>query len=62
MVKKLTKNMNDRVFSGVCSGIAKHFNQDPTIIRVLFALVTVFTGFMPGIIAYIILAIIIPQK
>ena len=54
--------MNDRVFSGVCSGIAKHFNQDPTIIRVLFALVTVFTGFMPGIIAYIILAIIIPQK
>jgi len=47
------------MIAGVCSGIAEYFDTDPTLIRVLFVL---FGLAGAGILFYIILAIIIPQK
>lgn len=44
---------------GVCAGIAEYFNLDPTIIRLLWVVLTFFGG--SGILAYIIAAIIIPE-
>jgi len=58
MQKKLTKGSH-RMIAGVCSGIAEYFDTDPTLIRVLFVL---FGLAGAGILFYIILAIIIPQK
>ena len=60
MEKKLYKSKN-RVFSGVLGGIGEYLNVDPTIIRVVYALVTCFSMFFPAIIAYVIMAIIIPE-
>jgi len=45
---------------GVCGGLAKYFNTDPTIVRVIFV-ITIFFGGL-GIIAYIILAILVPNE
>lgn len=50
----------DKKLSGVCGGIAEYFSIDPTVVRVAWVLVTVLSGFFPGIIAYIAAAIIIP--
>lgn len=50
------------MISGVCSGLADYVNMDPTIVRFLWIIVTAITGFAPGIIAYIIAAVIIPEK
>lgn len=61
MDKKLTRS-DDKMFFGVCAGIAEYFDVDPTIIRVLWACLTVFSTLFPGIILYIILAIIIPVR
>lgn len=61
MEKKLFKS-NDKKFAGVLGGIASYLNIDPTVIRVIYALLTIFTGFFPGIVAYIIMAIIIPSE
>lgn len=58
MHKKLTKG-SQRMIAGVCSGIAEYFDTDPTIVRILFVL---FGLFGAGVLVYIILAIIIPQK
>jgi phage shock protein C len=62
MAKKLTKDTSDKKISGVCSGIAKYFDIDPTLVRVLTVLLIIFTGLVPGLIAYIIAALIMPQK
>lgn len=62
MVKKLSKDLSDKKISGVCSGIAKYFGQDPTLIRILVILIIIFTGFIPGLIAYILAAFIMPEK
>ncbi len=61
MDKKLTRS-DDKMLFGVCAGIAEYFDVDPTIIRALWACLTVFSTLFPGIILYIILAIIIPVR
>ncbi len=58
--KKLYKSRNDKKISGVCAGIAEFFGIDPTLIRLLWAIVTLFTV-GTGVLAYIICAIIIPE-
>lgn len=60
MEKKLTKGSN-KMLSGVCSGIANYFNLDPTLVRVGYAALSVFSAGFPGLILYIILAVIMPE-
>lgn len=59
MQKKLTKGGN-RMLAGVCSGIAEYFDADTTLIRALFVLFALLAG--SGVLFYIILAIIVPNK
>ena len=59
MSKKLYRSRSQKMFAGVCGGIAEYFNIDPTVVRILWALVS-FWG--PGILAYIVCAFIIPEK
>ena len=61
MAKKLYRS-NDKVFCGVCGGIADYFDLDSTIIRVVWVLLSCFTIGFPGIIAYIICAAILPAN
>jgi phage shock protein PspC (stress-responsive transcriptional regulator) len=55
------RNTNDTIIAGVCSGIAHHLKIDPTIIRLLFAIIT-FGGFGSGILIYIVLWIVLPGR
>ncbi len=52
---------DDRLLGGVCGGLAEFFGLDPTLVRVAYAVLTVFTAFS-GIILYPILYWIIPSK
>ena len=58
--KKRTRPQNNTLLAGVCAGIANYFGLDPTLIRVAYALLTVFTAFA-GVIVYLLLWIIIPE-
>lgn len=60
MNKKLYKSTTDRKLCGVCAGIAKYLNIDPTIIRLLWVVVTFFGG--AGVLAYVACALIIPDE
>lgn len=60
MEKRLYRSRTDRMIWGVCGGLAKYFNLDPTIIRILFVLLIFASGV--GIIAYIIMAIVVPLE
>ena len=59
--RKLRRSMNDRKVGGVCAGLAKFFSIDPTVMRVGFAVFTVFTLFT-GIILYLVLWMVIPSE
>jgi len=57
---RLYRNRLDKVFAGVAGGLAKHFNMDPTLVRILFVVVA-FAG-AGGILIYIILWIAVPEE
>ena len=45
--KKLYRSTNNKMLSGVCAGFADFIGIDPTIVRVIYALVSFFTGGFP---------------
>ena len=59
MDKKLYRNTSNKMIAGVCSGLAEYIGIDPTIVRLIWALIGL-TG--AGIVAYLIAALIIPEK
>ena len=60
MEKRLYRSQSDRMIWGVCGGLAKYFDIDPTIVRII-AVLTIFLGSF-GIWAYIILAVVVPLE
>ena len=60
MTKKLTRS-NDRVWAGVCGGIAEYLDFDPVLVRIAYAFLTLFTAFS-GLIFYIVLWIVMPES
>lgn len=62
MKKKLYRDESDKYVGGVLSGFAKYFDQDPTIWRLVFLVFLIITGFMPGVLIYIVAWFLIPSK
>ena len=58
--KKLTRSAN-KILAGVCGGIAEYFVIDPTLVRVAYAALSIFSAGFPGILLYIIMLILMPQ-
>ncbi len=59
-VKKLHRSRTDRMIAGICGGIGEMFSVDPTLIRLVFALIALFT-LGTAILVYILGWIIIPE-
>lgn len=59
--KKLLRSRKNRIIAGICGGIGEYLGIDPTVIRLLWVLFTVFS-MGSGILAYIIAWIIIPEE
>lgn len=57
--KRLYKSRNNKMICGVCAGIADYFNIDPSIVRLLWAVLALAAG--TGVLAYIACAIILPE-
>jgi phage shock protein PspC (stress-responsive transcriptional regulator) len=58
--KRLYRLREGRVVAGVCAGLAAYFGIDPTLVRLAFAVVTVFGGI--GILVYLVAWIVIPEE
>lgn len=59
MYKKLYRSETNKKIAGVCGGLAEYLNIDPTIIRLIWALVALSGA---GILAYLIAALVIPVR
>ena len=59
-MKKLYRSSN-RILAGVCGGLAEYFDVDPTLIRVIYTALSLFTVGFPGVLLYIILMILMPN-
>lgn len=59
MEKRLHRSLTDRKLAGVCGGIAEYLGWDPTLVRVLWIVLTFLGG--SGILAYLILWLVMPD-
>jgi phage shock protein C len=57
----MTRSRNGMI-AGVCAGIAEYFNLDPTAVRIGYVLLSLLSVGFPGLIAYIILWVIMPEE
>ena len=60
MEKKLYRSRTDKKVCGVCGGLAKYFNMDASILRLVVVLLVLFAG--GGLLAYLICALVIPEE
>jgi phage shock protein C len=60
-MSRLRKSRTDRMLAGVCGGIAEHMGWDPTVVRVVYVLLSFLSAAFPGLLLYIILAVVIPD-
>lgn len=59
-LKRLYKSRTERMIDGVCGGIARYFNLDPTLVRIAWVLLTLLGG--SGILLYIVAMIVMPKE
>ncbi|MBR6021201.1 MAG: PspC domain-containing protein [Kiritimatiellae bacterium] len=57
-MKRLCKSQANRVICGVCGGIGEYLDVDPTVVRLVFVLVSIFAG--SGLLVYLIAALVMP--
>lgn len=59
--RPLHRSRANAVIAGVCGGIAEWIGWDPTLVRVLYVLVSIFSAAFPGMLVYVILWAVMPQ-
>ncbi|MCP3958796.1 MAG: PspC domain-containing protein [bacterium] len=57
----LVRSDKDKIIAGVCGGIARSLSWDPTLVRILYVAVSIFSAAFPGLLVYIILWIVMPK-
>ena len=60
-MKRLYRSKKDRMLGGVCAGLGEHFDIDPTVIRLVWAVITVIS-IGTGVLVYILAWILIPEE
>jgi len=60
MQKRLYRSDKNRIFGGILGGLGEYLDIDPVLLRVIWVFVLVFTGFIPGILVYVIAYFIVP--
>jgi phage shock protein PspC (stress-responsive transcriptional regulator) len=61
--RRLTRSVSDRKIAGVCGGLAEFFGVDPTVVRVLWAVLTIVPGaIVLGVVAYLVAWFITPAE
>ena len=59
-VRRMYRSEKNRQIAGVCGGIAEYFHIDPMAVRLGWVVVTILSGFVPGVLAYLVAAIVVP--
>ncbi len=57
---RVLRKSRDSVLAGVCGGIAEWLGWDPTVVRVLYVLLSILSAAFPGIVIYIVLVLVMP--
>ena len=60
MSKRLRRS-SDKTIAGVCGGLAEYFDLDPSLVRIAYVVISIFSAAFPGILIYLILWFVMPE-
>lgn len=60
--RRLRRSPDKKMLGGVIGGLAEYFDRDPTLLRVLYVVISVLSAAFPGIFVYLILWVIVPLR
>ncbi len=60
--RPLRRSVSNRSIAGVCGGLGEYFGIDPTAVRVAYVLLSIFSAAFPGMLVYLILWLVIPER
>lgn len=60
--QKLQRSRSNKMLGGVMGGLARRYDMDATVLRIIYVLVSLFSGAFPGTLVYLILWVLIPQE
>lgn len=60
--RRLYRSRSNQMIAGVCAGLANYFGWDPTVVRVAYVLVSIFSAAFPGLLVYVILWLVVPEE
>ena len=61
-MKKLRRIRQGRVLAGVCTGLGEYFDTDPVLFRIIWVLIAIPTAVLGALIAYLVVALLIPSQ
>ena len=61
MATALRRSTSNSMIAGVVGGLAEHFDLDPTMLRVIYVIVSILSVAFPGILVYLVLWVVIPR-
>ena len=60
--KRLYRSRTDRQLTGVLGGVSDYLRMDPSFMRIAYVILTILTGFVPGIFLYLIMTFVVPVE
>lgn len=58
----LHRSRRNRVIAGVCGGLADSLGWDPSMVRILYVLLSVLSAAFPGILVYLVMWVVVPES
>ncbi len=59
---RLHRSRSNRMIAGVCGGLAEWLGWDPTLVRILYVVVSVVSAAFPGLLVYLVLWMVMPER
>lgn len=59
---RLHRSRSNRMIAGVCGGLAEWLGWDPTLVRILYIVVSIVSAAFPGILVYLVLWLVMPER
>lgn len=59
--KKLYRSNTNKIVAGICGGLGEYYGIDPTILRLAWILITIFSGVFPGLLGYFFAILVVPK-
>ncbi len=60
--KRLHRSRTDRQLTGVLGGVSDYLRMDPSFVRIAYVILTILTGFVPGLFLYLIMTFVVPVE